>query len=157
MKIRHLWRWPALWLALVGATIVVPAGAAEHAGHQHEAGAHALKLNAGKKWTTDEPLRRGMEAIRRAIAADREAIHANTESAAQYKALAGKLDEQIAYIVGNCKLEPEADANLHVILADIIAGSDAMKAKDKRKRRSGALKVDASLKAYPEYFEHPGW
>jgi hypothetical protein len=32
-----------------------------------------------------------------------------------------------------------------------------MKAKDKGKRRSGALKVDSSLKAYPEYFEHPGW
>ena len=158
MRPRNLWRWPAPWLSLLAVALSLAAlHPAALAQHQHEAGAHTLQLDNGKKWTTDAPLRKGMAAIRNAVAADHGAIHADKETAAQYKALAGKIDGQIAYVVKNCKLSPEADAQLHVVLADIIAGSDLMKAGDQAKRREGAVKVVDALAAYPHYFDHPGW
>lgn len=157
MKLHNLWRRPAPWLVLF--VLAAPLAAVQPAAaqDQHEGGAHALQLDNGKKWTTDAPLRQGMGAIRDAVAADHQAIHTNKATAAQYKALAGKVDGQIAYIVKNCKLPPEADAQLHMILADIIAGSDLMKGTVQAKRREGAVKVVGALQTYPQYFDHPAW
>lgn len=151
----------ALVLALV-AISAAPAALTAHpafAQHQHEeaGGPHTLQLDHGRKWATDAPLRQAMTAIRDAIAAQHEGIHADTADAAQYQALAAKIDEQIAYMVANCKLKPEADAQLHVILSDIIAGSDLMKGGDKAQARKGAIKVVGALQKYPKYFRHPGW
>jgi hypothetical protein len=157
MSSEHSWRGAVLGLAIVALTSITPALAAETPAHQHEAGAHALQLDNGKKWQTDEPLRQAMTQIRDAVAANHTAIHANRATPAQYHALAAKVDDRLAYIVANCKLKPEADANLHVIVTDMIAGSDLMKGADPSKRRAGALKVIAGLDAYPKYFEHPGW
>ena len=156
MQSRTLWRSPVLWLALLGLAsplATMPAAAQ----HQHEAGAHTLKLDDGKRWQTDAPLRHGMTAIRDAVSADHPAIHANKQTAGQYKALAGKIDGQIAYIVQNCRLAPEADAQLHVILTDLIDGSDLMKGTDKAKHREGAVMIVGALEKYPQYFDHPGW
>jgi hypothetical protein len=127
--------------------------------HEHEAaGLSALKLNAGKKWVPDAPLRKGMAEIRSAVAADQEAIHAGKMSTAKYNALATKIDGQVVYIVRNCKLSPDADAQLHMILAEMAQGLDAVKGKDKTvNRRAGAERIAASLDAYGNYFDHPGW
>lgn len=157
MSIAHPWRDLVLGLAIFALTSVTPALAAENPAHQHEAAAHALKLDNGKKWQTDEPLRQAMTQIRDALAANHAAIHSNRATAAQYQVLAAKIDDRLGYIVANCKLKPEADANLHVVLADMIAGSDMMKGADQPKRREGAMKVIAALTAYPKYFEHSGW
>lgn len=133
--------------------------AAELASHEHHAaGLTALKLNAGKKWATDEPLRKGMEEIRNAIAADKETIHAGKMSAAKYDALAKKIDGQVVYAVQNCKLPSDADAQLHLILGEMTHGLDAAKGKDKKiSRRAGVEKIIASLTAYDKHFDHPGW
>jgi hypothetical protein len=148
------WRWFALSLVLLGLPLSSVPAAAQH---QHESGAHTLKLDDGRRWPTDAPLRQGMTAIRDAVSADHPAIHGNKETAGQYQALAGKIDSQIAYIVRNCKLAPEADAQLHVILGDIIAGSDLMKGPDKARQREGAVMIVGALEKYPEYFDHPQW
>jgi hypothetical protein len=95
--------------------------------------------------------------VRDALAAEHAAIHAGKASPAQYQALAAKIDEQIAYIVANCKLKPEADAQLHLIITDLIAGSDAMKSGDKTQGREGAVTAIGALQKYPKYFDHPGW
>ncbi|HEU5283191.1 MAG TPA: hypothetical protein VFU53_05235 [Burkholderiales bacterium] len=156
MQSRTPWRWLALWLVLLGLAsplATMPAAAQ----HQHDAGAHALKLDNGKRWETDAPLRQGMTAIRDALSAHHPAIHANQETAGRYKSLAGTIDGQIAYIVQNCKLAPEADGQLHIILADIIAGADLMKGADRAKRREGAVMIVDAFEKYPQYFEHPGW
>jgi hypothetical protein len=147
----------APWLALIA--LAIPFGGVQPAAaqHQHDGGAHELQLDHGQKWSTDAPLRRGMVGVRDAIAAQHAAIHADRATAAQYQALAGKIDGQIADIVQNCKLPPEADAQLHVILTDIIGGSDLMKGADEAKRRQGAVMVVEALGNYPQYFDHPGW
>ena len=50
--------------------------------HQHAAAAPTkLMLDHGKKWATDEPLRRNMSEIRSALAAKATAIHHGTLTA----------------------------------------------------------------------------
>lgn len=136
-----------------------PAIAANDA-HEHGHGAQEAKLvlDHGKKWRTDAPLREGMDKIRGAIAKDVKAIHANKATPAQYEALAAKVNAEVAGIVQNCKLEPEADAQLHIVVAELLAGAEAMQGKEKGvKPRAGAERVAKALNAYGEHFEHAGW
>lgn len=127
--------------------------------HGHDAAeAHQLKLNAGKKWGTDEPLRKGMSEIRALIEAQHQAIEKNRLKPEDYAALGAKIEGQVGYIVQNCKLDPEADANLHLIIEDVVAGADAMQGKNKKlKAKAGASRVIAGLSNYGKYFDHPGW
>lgn len=126
--------------------------------HSHDAAEPAqLTLNNGRKWATDDNLRLAMSRIRDALAAELPAIHSGKATAAQYRALAQKTDDQIAFMVKNCKLEPQADAMLHLVLADIIAGSDAMKGKDSNEAHKGAAKIAHALDNYAAHFDHPGW
>jgi hypothetical protein len=146
-------------MALVLGSALPAAAAATAQVHQHEGAAtQELKLDAGKKWETDAPLRKGMSEIRNAIVADKSAIHAGKLSDARYDALAKRVDAQVAYMIANCKLRPEADAQLHLVIAQIVEGSEAMKGKAKgATRRAGAEKIVAALNAYGNHFEHPGW
>lgn len=132
------------------------APAEEHA-HGHEGAPRELQLDHGKKWTTDAPLRQAMTTIRDAMQAAHPAIHARKQDGPGYVALAGKIDAQIAYMVENCKLSPAADANLHVLLVEIIGGAEQMKQADLADARKGAVRVIQALNQYPRYFEHPGW
>ena len=144
----------AIALAFAG-----PAAYAESAhDHGHAAGEAKLVLNQGEKWATDAPLRQGMDAIRAAIAKDVNVIHANKATAKRYEALATKVTAEVAGIVQNCKLEPAADAQLHIVIADLMAGAEAMEGKVKgQTRRAGAEKVANALNAYGEHFDHAGW
>jgi len=128
--------------------------------HEHAHGGHEAKLvlDHGRKWQTDEPLRKGMSAIREAVAKDVKAIHAGKAKPEQYRALAKKVEAEVAGIVQNCKLEPEADAQLHIVIAELLAGTEAMQGKEKGvKPRAGAERVAKALNAYGEHFAHEGW
>ena len=115
--------------------------------HGHAASEAKLVLNQGKKWETDAPLRQGMENIRSALG-----------SRMKYEALATKVSTEVAGIVQNCKLEPEADAQLHLVIADIMGGVEALEGKVKGEtRRAGAEKIARALEAYAEHFDHAGW
>ncbi len=148
----------AVLAAGLAAAFSLPAVAAE-AAHEHATAEGArLELNQGRKWQTDEPLRKGMNNMRAAIAADLEAIRANQASDAQYEALANKLTGEVAYVVANCKLDPRADAELHKVIAEVLAGAEAMQGKDPGVARSeGAARVAKALNTYGEFFDHPGW
>ena len=127
-------------------------------GHAHDMEKPVqLTLNDGKKWTTDNSLRQGMDRIRDALNAELPAIHSGKAAAEQYQALAQKVNDQLAFMVKNCKLEPKADAVLHLILADIIAGADIMQAQQGGEAHRGAVKIVHALENYASYFDHPGW
>jgi len=131
--------------------------AEDHHSH-HGAESAQLTLNNGKKWATDDNLRQGMTSIRDALAAELPAIHGGKESAQQYRDLAKKVDDQIAFMVKSCKLDKDADAMLHLVLARIIAGShDMAKQKGDKGRRQGAEKIAHALEDYAAHFDHPGW
>ena len=135
-----------------------PTLAAEEPAHDHAAAGATLQLNQGEKWQTDEALRKGMGNMRAALAQDLELIHANKASAAQYDALAAKLNGEVAYVVQNCKLDPKADAELHKVIAEVLGGAEAMQGKEAGvERRDGAVRVLKALEAYGEHFDHPGW
>lgn len=134
--------------------------AQEH-GHSHHShggeNAPQLTLDHGKKWVTDDSLRQGMSRIRDAIKTDLHAIHTGKFTAEQYQALAQKVNDQLAFMVKNCKLEPRADTVLHIILADIIAGADIIKAHQGEEAHQGVVKIYNALQSYAAYFDHPGW
>lgn len=126
--------------------------------HQHAAGEPTkLVLDHGKKWATDEPLRKGMTEIRDALAAKHEAIRKATLTPADYKTLGSTVETQVATIVAQCKLEPAADANLHLIVAELVAGADAMQGKSKTSPAAGAAQVVRAVNQYGTYFNHPDW
>lgn len=129
------------------------------AGHDHHGmEGHKLELNAGKKWATDDALRQGMSASRTAVAAALPAAHKNTLRAADYDGLGKQLGTQVSYIVQNCKLDPKADAQLHLVLQQMIAGIDTIEGKVPAKNRAqGVVQVADALNVYGKYFEHPGW
>jgi len=108
-----------------------------------------MQLNAGQKWETDEPLRGGMERIRTLVA------NAAPEDAASMQSLSGGIREQVDYLIQNCKLAPEADATLHVMLADLLQGADLISKEHDPAR--GLSVINAALDVYPRYFAHAGW
>jgi hypothetical protein len=145
----------ALAFALVPAAFAAEAGAHHH---EHAAAAAALTLDAGKKWATDAPLRRAMTNVRNAMAQSLHAIHEDKLAAAGYRKLARKINGEVAYMVSHCKLEPQADAQLHLVIADLLAAAAAMEGKTKEmKRRDGAIKVIGALDNYGKYFDDPDW
>lgn len=123
-------------------------------GHSHDAGAMTLQLDHGKKWATDAPLRQGMSGIRAALVPALEPIHKNTLSAVRYGELAAAIEAQIDQVVKNCKLPDAADAQLHIVLAQILEGVEGMKGAD---RQVGAVKVVKALDVYGEHFDDAGW
>ena len=146
----------AALIAAVAIGASTPALAADS--HQHAAGEPTtLTLDHGKKWATDAPLRKSMLEIRAALAAKQEGIHKGTLTPADYKGLGTAIEAQVATIVAECKLEPAADANLHVIVAELIAGADAMQGKSTTRPAKGAVQAVQSVNRYGEYFDHPGW
>lgn len=142
----------------LGAT---PAIAQQQHEHEHESGAAAvasIKLDAGRKWATDASLRAGMADIRAAFEADHPAIRAGQQTDAQYDALAGRIEAQVNTIVANCRLPPEADANLHYLIADLSQGVGLMRGQNPaRTRHEGAALVHGALRAYGDFFDDPAW
>lgn len=147
-------------LAVLGTTATARAQQHQH-GHEHDDSAAAvasLKLDGDRKWPTDASLRQGMAAIHAAFKADHPAIHAGSETNEQYAALAAKIEAQVNTIVANCKLPPEADANLHFVIADLLQGVSLMRGEDpERSRHDGAARVHGALRAYPKFFDDPDW
>ena len=126
--------------------------------HAHGAAAPSkLTLDHGKKWTTDAPLRQRMGEIRALLAPQLGPIHAGRLPSADYQALGAAVEQKVAAIVAECKLPPDADAMLHLIVADLVAGADIMQGKTDGKPAEGAHKVVTAANAYGRYFDHAGW
>ena len=132
---------------------------AQTTAHSHDAATpHELSLNQGRKWTTDEPLRAGMSRIRSLVEPQLGAAHAGRLKPVQYHELATQIETEVGGIVANCKLEPKADAMLHLVIADIGAGTDAMAGKDAKTRPAlGLVKVAQAVNQYGSHFDDPGF
>ena len=76
---------------------------------------------------------------------------------ADYDALAAAVNRNVAYAVERCKLAPAADAQLHLVIAELLAGAEAMEGKAAAPRHDGAVRVAQALKSYAKYFRHPGF
>jgi hypothetical protein len=160
MELKNL---PAMVASLTLLAAAPGLALAQHEHQQHQAhgsgGAVAqLQLKDGQKWQTDASLRSGMASIRAAFDADHPAIHAGKQTDAQYAALATHIDQQVKSIVASCHLPAEADANLHLVIADLLQGVSLMRGEDpQRSRHDGAALVHGALRAYGQYFDDPAW
>lgn len=145
-------------LAAFGLSIGGAIAADHHHSHEHGAAPAKLTLDNGKKWPTDDALRQGMGNIRNRMEASLHAIHENRLSLVQYAELAKKVQAEVGNIVANCKLAPKADAQLHIVVANILEGAEVMASQVKKsKRQAGAIRIVGALDKYNTYFDHPGW
>jgi hypothetical protein len=145
-------------LALSAAILAPATLAADTHSHGHGDGPPKLQLDHGKKWATDAALRRGMEAIRASVNGAPAPLHKATAKPEAYADLGNRIEADIGRIVRECKLPPDADAQLHIVVAELAAGADAMKgATNPVAGRAGLVKVDGALKNYATYFDHPNW
>lgn len=147
-------------LPLCFAMLSGPPGSAFAQAHDH-GDAHETREEVppapppGALWETDAALEQGMARVRDAVAAVLPAWHAGELSLAQAAALAGTVEENVAFLVANCKLEPAADAALHGLLAEFMQGASALE-RDPTSPE-GMPRIVAALRAYPERFAHEGW
>ena len=154
---------PSAVLAALALVLTVAAAGPVAAAENHTHPAHPrddaprLQLDDGKKWATDAPLRQGMATLNQAMAEALPRIHKNHFTPADYEALAKTVDAQVAFMVANCKLEPRADAMLHQVIAELLAGAGTMQSETGQPRHDGAQRVLRALQDYGEYFQHPGW
>ena len=148
----------AVAAAAMAAALSLPA-LAQTAAHDHSAATpHKLALNQGRKWATDEPLRAGMGRIRGLVEPQLGAAHAGKLTPAQYRELATRVEAEVGGVVANCKLEPEADAMLHLVIADLAEGADTMAGKNVKVRPAlGLVKVAQAVNQYGSHFDHPGF
>ncbi|MER1941602.1 hypothetical protein ABS755_12965 [Castellaniella sp. FW104-16D08] len=135
------------------------AALAADTGHSHGPEVHGtLEMNHGQQWETDAPLRQGMGNLHKIVSNGLDGAHANTLQPDDYKNMSGKINQQFAYIVENCKLEPQADAQLHVLLAGMMQGVEVMEGKVSGSQpEQGLVKMAQSLNEYGKYFNHPNW
>jgi hypothetical protein len=153
---------PKFWFALVALVLAVLAAAGwfhfhgAHATHHHDAhGTSALSLNEGRRWETDLPLRTGMQRIRDAVEPVLQARATGPITRDAAKTLAASIQENVNYLIENCKLAPQADATLHVLITELLTAA-ALLAENPGSLDAVSQLRDA-LKKYPEYFDHPGW
>lgn len=129
-----------------------PAPAA-HAEHAH-AVAPATEVPAGRHWPTDAPLRDGMRRVRQAVQALEHVEHGHLD-AAQTANVAKLIDGAVNDMIANCKLQPDADAALHGLLAKFLVGANA--ARSGKDIPVALADMQGALKRYPLLFDDPAW
>ncbi len=126
------------------------------AAHEHEGhGGASLSLKNGEQWQTDAALRRGMTEIRVAVDMLTPVFDAGQLSQNQANQLSEVVTGAVNTMIEQCKLEPEADANLHFILAELLAAAAKVEASPLSAEGVPALK--AALETYGYYFNHGHW
>jgi len=126
--------------------------------HQHSHGhdenaVSGLSLDNGEKWQTDAPLRQGMQHINTAVMDAVPAYHHETLTRTEAETLAKEITSQVDYIISNCKLEPAADASLHVLIGSLLSAAD--KVSKEPLSAQGMPRLVETLQLYQDYFEHP--
>ena len=145
----------ALLLLALAATSSAVAADAHH--HHHEVAPAKLALDHGKKWATDASLRQAMTTLRAALAGKLQGIHQDTLSKDDFAALGAGIDRQIEAMVSQCKLTPEANAMLHIVIAELAAAAEVMQGKAAGDGSGAAHRAAMALNDYGRYFNHPGW
>lgn len=125
-----------------------------HDSHAHDSHGqqHAAIPDDGSKWETDEALRHGMAGIRDLVDVHRQ------QGGEDYPGLARGVRSNVDHVIGNCKLDPEADAALHVVLGELFEAIALLDGEQgEHARGQGVERIARALDQYGRYFDHPGW
>lgn len=143
----------ALVMAASSAIAVAGSPASGHEGHHLPPS--GLMLNGEARWSTDTALRIGMNGIREAVVSTLHGVGERPMTAQEASVLADTIQNQVSYMIANCKLTPQADGVLHVLLGQLLEGAAALK---QNPADATALHtIIGALKNYPVYFDHPDW
>jgi hypothetical protein len=129
------------------------AGGASHDGHAEHGPAPVLA--EGQRWATDEPLRAAMTRIREAVERNSAAYDQQQLQAVDAETLASAVEQDITYMVANCRLEPEPDAALHALIGRMMNAAAALRKEPMSD--AGLPQLVAVLHEYHATFDHPGW
>lgn len=151
-----------LFLAFAISFLLSASGVSATESHSHhkkdDSATQQIQFNNGELWHTDKPLRAGMVAIREIISTNHDAIIDGSLKPENLVQINNQINEQITSIVSNCKLPPAADENLHLVLADIIEGGNAIAGKSASLDAvEGMAKITHALSVYATHFDHPDW
>jgi hypothetical protein len=136
-----------------GAEAADPETAAQQ--HEHAGHAAATTLPAGQLWATDVPLRSAMTRIRSAVERSQSAYEQGRLQPESAKALAAAVEADVQYMVENCRLEPEPDAALHVLIGRMMGAAGVLR--EDPGSPEGVAELAAVLHDYGATFDHPGW
>jgi hypothetical protein len=132
-----------------------PAAAGNAGAHDAHAPHAPPILPEGRRWATDEPLRAAMTRIREAVERSAPEYGKRQLQAAGAGALATAVEQDIAYMVANCRLEPDPDAALHALIGRMTNAAAMLK--EDPLSDGGFPELVAVLHDYQATFDHPGW
>lgn len=144
--------------SFLSALVVIAAMAASPVVAQsaHDAhAAHAPAATPAQRWTTDASLRDGMRRIRDAVDALQHYEHGHMD-ALQAANTAATIEGAVNALIAGCKLKPDADAALHGLLVEFLAGAKAVRASQEAPVDEIARMRDA-LARYPQLFDDAAW
>jgi hypothetical protein len=122
---------------------------------EHSAGEWGTPvLNHGRKWATDDLLRKKMIEVRETVTSQFNLIDQGKMTLDDYKAMGATIEHQVVGIVAQCKLPANADATFHFVIEDLLAGAATLQGRTKKEPRQGAR---MALNRYRDYFDQPGW
>lgn len=129
-----------------------PVSAQEHAHHMSPA--TVAQDAPAQRWLADAPLREGMGRIGRTVATFQHYEHGHMDLK-QAVALATLVEQDIQFLVGNCRLEPAADTALHAIIAKLSLAAQAVKADPGDSSTIPSMRQ--ALRDYQRQFDDPGF
>lgn len=144
------------FLLIAGVAVAGSAGG-EVPNHVAAAANAGVAPSQGHKWATDPALRTGMSAIRGALASRLPAIRAGTLPRSEFQALGATIGARVKTILAECTLAPEADAQLHPILAALLVAANAMQGSEATASAPAAREAAAAVNRYGQIFDDPGW
>ncbi|KRG39381.1 hypothetical protein ARC78_01260 [Stenotrophomonas pictorum JCM 9942] len=123
--------------------------------HAHAAAsAPAPVLAEGQRWQTDEPLRTAMGRIHAEVLKNLPAFHDARLQAADAAALADVIDSNVQYMFAHCKLAPEPDAALHVLITRMLTAGAHLR--ENPASAEGMPELVAAINTYQATFDHEG-
>ena len=151
---------PLPWLACVALAAVSAHGLAQDHGHghghdhaqDHAAASVSATAAPAQRWAADANLSHGMAQVRASVEALGHAEHGHM-GPGQVVVLARTMDGYIGDILATCKLDPNADAALHGVLAQLLRGTDALKQGESLPVALATMRQ--ALEQYPRLFDHP--
>lgn len=149
MKMRHFWRWPLLCsmllgLASAGSAAAIPSSIATDNGESHA-------RNGASRLAHDARLHARVQAIRTAMREARTARH----RPAVLRTLADRVEQAAGHMVEDARATPSTEAVVHVLLADLYSGADALRSSSKSARTIGLARIDGALHEYGLRFDPP--
>lgn len=134
-------------------SVETPEAAHAHANGHDQAAAPVLAV--GQRWATNASLRAAMNRIRESVAMRLPAYHQDDLQAAEADALAAEVKRDIQSMIANCRLAPEPDAALHVLIGRMMGALDALHANPASTH--GMPQLVSVVNDYQSMFEHAGY